>query len=637
MKITVCGHRAACSRDNSIDGNYRPATRACGSAPSAASRAASIAAALLTVTLASCGGGGYGGGGGTTPPPPPPTQYSIGGTVSGLSGTGLVLQDNGGDNLTVTANGAFTFATKVNSGGAYAVTVLTQPTNPAQTCTVTNGSGTASANVTNVTVACTTNPATTVSIGGAVSRLAGTGLVLEDNGGDDLTVNSNGTFTFNTGLATGTAYAVTVKTQPTSPTQYCVVENGSGTTAAANVTTVSVMCAEFAYTVSNTNGTIYEYSIDPTTGALTQIGTAADGTAPAAVSLAPNGMFAYSASDGGMEIYAFTIDQSTGILTPVAGSPFPTGFNTSNPFPDIAVDPTSHYLYIASSGSHVAGFSINQTTGALTALAGSPYPAGTGANGIPAFSPNAQFLYVIDQSAAGGVSGYSVNPTTGVLTPITGSPFTTGADPDWISLTPDGKYAYVANTGALTSAAISAFAVNPTTGALTPLATPMYSADGHPTYLNISASGAYLYVPVLDSPNGWVDVYAIGADGSLTKEGTPAQVGIGPKYVSIVPSGAFAYVPSAGTGGTGIYGFSISASTGELTSLGAPFPSGSEPQFLTIDPSGRFAYAPNQGSASVSEYSIGSDGILNTIGPALATGGKPGFVSLSPEQPGFRD
>ena len=80
------------------------------------------------------------------------TLYSVGGTVSGLSGT-VVLQDNGGDNLSVTANGSFTFATSLASGAAYGVTVKTNPSG--QTCTVTNGSGTiGSANVTNVAVSC---------------------------------------------------------------------------------------------------------------------------------------------------------------------------------------------------------------------------------------------------------------------------------------------------------------------------------------------------------------------------------------------------------------------------------------------------------------------------------------------------
>jgi hypothetical protein len=78
--------------------------------------------------------------------------YSVGGAVSGLSGT-VVLQDNGGDSLSVAATGPFTFATKLAGGAAYAVTVLTQPAG--QTCAVTGGTGTVgAANVTNVGVTC---------------------------------------------------------------------------------------------------------------------------------------------------------------------------------------------------------------------------------------------------------------------------------------------------------------------------------------------------------------------------------------------------------------------------------------------------------------------------------------------------
>ena len=109
------------------------------------------------------------------------TSYSVGGTVSGLSGT-VVLQDNGGDNLSVSASGSFTFATALGGGAAYSVTVKTYPAG--QACTVANGSGTmGSANVTNVAVSCTTSP--TFSVGGTVSGLSGT-VVLQDNGGDNL-------------------------------------------------------------------------------------------------------------------------------------------------------------------------------------------------------------------------------------------------------------------------------------------------------------------------------------------------------------------------------------------------------------------------------------------------------------------
>jgi hypothetical protein len=82
-------------------------------------------------------------------------SYSVGGTVSGLTGT-VLLQDNGGDDLSVAANGSFTFPTQLASGAAYAVTVKAQPSG--QTCTVSGGTGTVgSVNVTSVAVTCTTS------------------------------------------------------------------------------------------------------------------------------------------------------------------------------------------------------------------------------------------------------------------------------------------------------------------------------------------------------------------------------------------------------------------------------------------------------------------------------------------------
>ena len=201
---------------------------------------------LLAAALAACSGGG--GGIGVPPPPPPPQTYTVGGAVSGLAGTGLVLQDNGGNDLAVAASGSFTFSTALAGGTAYSVTVKTQPTSPWQTCAVTSASGTVgSANVTNVTVACTTN---TYTIGGTVSGLTGSGLVLQNNAGDDLTVAANGTsFVFSTPIASGAAYAVTVKTRPTGPSQTCAATAATGTVGGANVTNVAVTCTTNKYTV----------------------------------------------------------------------------------------------------------------------------------------------------------------------------------------------------------------------------------------------------------------------------------------------------------------------------------------------------------------------------------------------------
>ena len=166
-------------------------------------------------------------------------RYTIGGSVSGLTGTGLVLRNNGADDLAVTANGSFTFATALTSGSSYSVTVRTQPSG--QTCTISGGSGTVpNANVTSVVVSCTTNPPPRYTIGGTVSGLTGTGLVLRNNGADDLAVTANGSFTFATALTSGSTYSVTVRTQPSGQT--CSVSGGSGTASSANVTSVTVAC-----------------------------------------------------------------------------------------------------------------------------------------------------------------------------------------------------------------------------------------------------------------------------------------------------------------------------------------------------------------------------------------------------------
>ncbi len=199
---------------------------------------------LVGVSLFSVGCGG----GSMSKTTPPPTMYTVGGSVSGLKGTGLVLQNNSGDNLKVTANGSFTFPTAIASGSAYKVSVMTQPSSPTQNCVVAGGSGTANANITTVSVTCTT---VTYTVGGTVSGLVGTGLKLQNNGGDTLPVTANGTFTFATPLDSGSAYAVSVMTQPSGPTQNCVVASGSGT-ANANITTVSVTCTTVSYSIGGT-------------------------------------------------------------------------------------------------------------------------------------------------------------------------------------------------------------------------------------------------------------------------------------------------------------------------------------------------------------------------------------------------
>src|SRR5262249_52577049 len=170
--------------------------------------------------------------------------FSVGGTVSGIAGT-VVLQNNGTDSISISGNGVFAFPTAVADGGAYSVAVLTQPAN--QTCTVVNGAGTASgADVSNVGVNCVAN---TFALSGTVSGLSGS-VVLQNNGGNNLTVLANGGFTFLTALQNGSAYNVTVLTQPSGQT--CTVANGTGTVSGNDVVNVAVNCATNTFSVGGT-------------------------------------------------------------------------------------------------------------------------------------------------------------------------------------------------------------------------------------------------------------------------------------------------------------------------------------------------------------------------------------------------
>ena len=201
--------------------------------------------AIAPIAVIGCGGGGNS---------TPLANYSINGTIEGLTAAGLVLQDNGSDNLTVSANAAsFTFATSIASGSAYKVTILTQPTG--EKCTVTGGSGTAIANVASVNIACA--PTYTLTIGGSVFGLTGAGLVLQDNSGNNLTVNPGSTsysFGFNGTIpAGGTPYSITVLTNPAG--ESCTVANPIGS-ATASVANADVSCNTLGATTYTIGGTV---------------------------------------------------------------------------------------------------------------------------------------------------------------------------------------------------------------------------------------------------------------------------------------------------------------------------------------------------------------------------------------------
>ena len=165
--------------------------------------------------------------------------YEVGGTITGLMGNGLVLQ-NGTEEVRPSNSGAFSFGNSSLSGTPYAVTVRTQPTSPTQVCTVSMGSGTVGGeDVRSIAVTCVT---TRFMIRGTVAGMLGSNLVLQNNGGDPVTVTMNGPFQFGMSVPSGDPFNVSVRTQPTLPGQFCTLEHESGNVGDGDVTNILVSC-----------------------------------------------------------------------------------------------------------------------------------------------------------------------------------------------------------------------------------------------------------------------------------------------------------------------------------------------------------------------------------------------------------
>jgi hypothetical protein len=176
----------------------------------------------------------------------PGLPYTIGGVVTDLNGT-IVLENSNGDSVSVNSDGSFVFPTVVGQGYSYSVSITSQPIG--QVCKVSNFSGTATDNITDVNVSCTSDAAL-YTIGGNVVGLTGS-LLLQNNNSDNLSVNANGSFTFSTAISNGSGYEVSIYTQPAG--QFCSLTNNSGTVNSSNVSSVSISCIRLSLPANPTN------------------------------------------------------------------------------------------------------------------------------------------------------------------------------------------------------------------------------------------------------------------------------------------------------------------------------------------------------------------------------------------------
>jgi 6-phosphogluconolactonase (cycloisomerase 2 family) len=547
-------------------------------------------ATFLALFMVGCGGGDS-----SSPPPlppPPPATYTVGGTVTGLSGSGLVLNSDFGGDLAVSASGSFTFGTPLPDGSAFNVGVKNQPTSsPAQSCQIANGTGTiAAANVTNVDVTCGSG----YTVGVTVSGLVGSGLTLglcgvtPHSGPGSIRCHNlkqfgaNGAFTLDSVYPVGYSVFnyVVITQQPSSPTQNCLISNMTVSIQNANETDVTVSCAAYSYVTNAADNTLSSYSVDATTGALAVVGTPiATGVSPYATVgvetyysgvsafIYPKQYVVFVGNEGSNDVSAFAVNNTTGALTAVPGSPFAAGTD-----PKAMALYGSGALYVANAGSNnVSAYSIDEGTGALAPLSPGPSTIATGKNPTSVVVvPGASVVYVANHGGSNDISAFSID-----LTPVPGSPFPAGGNPLSLAVGAQGKFLYTANPDA-TNPSISGFNIDQTTGALSPLSgSPFPLPVSH--YMATDQTGAYLYV------TSGANIVGYGIDattGALTPlPGFPVAAGANAYSVSVDPTNQFLYVTNDGA--ADIAGFRLDASTGALTPMsGSPFPAGNLPEFL---------------------------------------------------------
>jgi 6-phosphogluconolactonase len=464
-----------------------------------------------------------------------------------------------------------------------------QPYPPVAEATGTNtGAGTGGSTPTGYTVS------------GTVTGLSGTGLVIEINGSEDLAVASDGPFTFANPVASGSSYVVTVKNQPTAYREICGLSNGSGTVAEANIGNVTIDCSTvvgFLYVGDGSSNAIISYGISAGTGAPVAFGTPlATASSPSAMVRSPDGAFLYVSNQESSGISIYAVDSASGALT-ASGS-----LATPGLVPVRMVMSPAGFLFVCLGAEVAPGmawsefslstYAVDASSGALTATGTALTVDPTVTTGIVA-TTDGKRLYVLSGDLSSNtpssvtVTAYAIDPTTGALTagPVLR---TTSAylNSNTMAIDPLGRYLYLTSsqtTPMLAAATVLPYAIDPDTGALTPIGTGTAVASNAGA-LVVDPSGRYLYMINnfnLDATADGVLALAIDqSSGIVTPIGAQVPVSGWPGGILCDPSGQFVYVANDGPAGTqttwnALAAFAIStdaASAGQLVASGGDMP-----------------------------------------------------------------
>ena len=606
-------------------------------------------AACAAVLLTACTGGVHqSSSNGTTGS----TQYTVGGTVSGLSGSGLVLASSTGETLPIAANGSFTFKTTFPTGNPYYVLVLTQPSSPTQTCLANNGSGTVDdASVTAITVVCTNKTVATDAIGGLVVGVTGSGLVLQNNGTDNLAVAADGSFKFPTALPSGSQYDVSVLSPPINPYEDCVVLNGKGTTADSDITSIAVACTVNTSTTYTIGGTVTGVS-----GTLVLEDNGRDD-----LTITANGPFTFPLAIPSGSSYDVTTKSANGAQSQACTFTNATGMVDDSNITNVTIVCTANTsLQAAVSGLSGSGLvlqdTVNGDTVAVSANGTATFSAGIASGGsynvIVATQPtNPSQTCVVTNGAGTGVTGATVTVTCTTNTYTVGGVVTGLPDPssgatlnlvlqnnggDAITIAPTATSPVTFNF-ATPVASGSAYSV---TVASQPGTSTSFGAPGvvqtstvcvvaqgtgagtvttgNVTNVVVNCVRPLGFAYVTNSADNTVSPYIIDSNtGALLQSGPPVSAGNAPSSVAATDDGSSQlYVSNSGS--NDLSGYLIDPNTGALTAMaGSPFALGlNAPSSVAVyDAVTSGLYVTNAGNGTISAFTTNT---APTSFPAIA-------------------
>ncbi len=530
--------------------------------------------------------------------------FSVNTTTGALTSLGTVALGSGASDLAITAKGNFIYA--ANNNGSTISGFAINPTTGALTavpgspfaagpsCATDwvhpSGKFLYGENFDGSISAYSINQKT-----GALTPLAGSPFPGPPySGNSNMRGTPNGHFLY-VGPTTGGvgAFSINQSTGALTPVAGSPFAAGSNTFVA-----VADPSSNFLYVENNSTSEapLFIFSIDPTTGALTQSG--AQGlvgayalwlgftTGTAAVKYTPT--FAYATDSGSKSISELTI--SSGGLT------VNRTLTDSNGPQASATTANGKFLYTGNANGSISEYKI-AGTGALTKIKGSPITGLTNPTAL-VFSPYYDWLYAVDP-AGSLVDVYTSNATTGVLTFFTSTGDSN--NPQAAAFDPFGDFSLTVET-----ATDDVLIGIPLTGSVGTIATGL-----SPVAITIDPTSQFVYVA--NSGDNTVSAYTLSlVSPYMAQIGSAVAAGTTPSAVLAEPYGRYLYVANSGDNTISAYG--INALSGALTAISGSFSTVTGPSALGVSNDGNYLYVTGQTAGELQQFTINADGTLTNAG-----------------------